>query len=361
MKKLGMQNDDLNAENSKLKSKVDALAVEIEKLNLELKENAMFRVELEPKLENANREIELNKSLLNMLNNEIQLLNSDKIQLEKKLLHSRRNSTPCVIVEEDEEDLEEEKRNDQLNEVNDSSNTNNNSSNNKLNVIHEEECDHEDLKREHDRDVEFIHEKKFNTSNTDGILILNKQIEDMTFYIDELKSELEAEREKNNEYANEIEECRGKMANFDKQNGSLSVESNEEIQRLNSELMDALFKLKEKTVEPTEEATDEKLTKCLTILKEELVEKENFNVLNMLINIDSSNERNFCELVEKFKLNMQQRDKRLSEEIEKVKYTEAQLEKIIKEFKQENESIEIRLNDKIHEHTSLKTQVGALD
>ena len=83
----------------------------------------MFRVDLEPKLESANREIELNKSMLNMLNNEIQLLNADKLQLEKKLLNSRRNTTPCVIVEEDEEDLEEEKRNE----------------NKKLNVIQEEE------------------------------------------------------------------------------------------------------------------------------------------------------------------------------------------------------------------------------
>ena len=49
----------------------------------------------------------------------------------------------------------------------------------------------------------FCYQKSL--SNNDGILILNKQIEDMTFHIDELKSELEAECEKNNEYAAEID------------------------------------------------------------------------------------------------------------------------------------------------------------
>ena len=148
-----MNNSDLKADNLKLRSKIDTLNSDIEKLNLELKENAMFRIELEPKLENANREIELNKSMLNMLNNEIQLLNSDKLQLEKKLLNTRRNTTPCVIVEEDEEDLEEEKRNDLI-------------ENKKLNVIQEEEDDDDgDVEDEevqtanklsHDRDVDFL-------------------------------------------------------------------------------------------------------------------------------------------------------------------------------------------------------------
>ena len=52
--------------------------------------------------------------MLDILNNEVQMLNSDKVMLEKRLFSTRRNVTPSIIVEEDEEDLEEEKRNDQI-------------------------------------------------------------------------------------------------------------------------------------------------------------------------------------------------------------------------------------------------------
>lgn len=69
-----------------------------------------FRADMEPQLETARREIELNKSMLDMLNNEIGHLNAEKLQLEKKLISARRNTTPSVIVEEDEEDLIEEER-----------------------------------------------------------------------------------------------------------------------------------------------------------------------------------------------------------------------------------------------------------
>lgn len=69
-----------------------------------------FKMDIEPQLETARREIELNKSMLDMLNNEINHLNTEKLQLEKKLINARRNTTPSVIVEEDEEDLEEEER-----------------------------------------------------------------------------------------------------------------------------------------------------------------------------------------------------------------------------------------------------------
>ena len=92
-------------------------------------------------------------------------------------------------------------------------------------------------------------------------------------------------------------------------------------------------------------------------MKDELVERENFDILDM----DNFERENFSalfgELCEKLKIKFEQRDKRLDEESEKVRYTETQLEKIIKEFKLENESLEIRLNDKIHEHNSLKSQV----
>lgn len=85
---------------------------EIEKSKSVAEEYEQFKLEICPQLENARQEIELNKSMLDILNNEIQMLNSDKMGLEKRLFSTRRNVTPSIIVEEDEEDLEEEKRND---------------------------------------------------------------------------------------------------------------------------------------------------------------------------------------------------------------------------------------------------------
>ena len=82
----------------------------------------------------------------------------------------------------------------------------------------------------------FCYQKSL--SNNDGILILNKQIEDMTFHIDELKSELEAECEKNNEYAAEIDIFKSREKN---RVDDLSVEN----ERLNKELIDALFLVKD--------------------------------------------------------------------------------------------------------------------
>lgn len=84
--------------------------MEISGLKSQASELERFRNEMEPQLNTARREIELNKSILDMLNNEIGHLSSEKCQLEKKLLNARRNTTPSVIVEEDEEDLIEEER-----------------------------------------------------------------------------------------------------------------------------------------------------------------------------------------------------------------------------------------------------------
>ena len=53
-------------------------------LSNELEDYKSFKIELEPQLENAHQEIAMNKSMLEMLNNEIKLLNSEKLQLEKK-------------------------------------------------------------------------------------------------------------------------------------------------------------------------------------------------------------------------------------------------------------------------------------
>ena len=77
-------------------------------LKRSVEKHEKFKEDMQTSLENAQREITLNKSMLEMLNNEIQLLSSEKLQLEKKLITIRRNTTPSIIVEEDEDDLKDE-------------------------------------------------------------------------------------------------------------------------------------------------------------------------------------------------------------------------------------------------------------
>ena len=66
-------------------------------------EYELFKAKVEPDLENARNEIELNKSMLDILNNEIKMLCADKMVFEKRVFTTRRNVTPSIIVEEDEE------------------------------------------------------------------------------------------------------------------------------------------------------------------------------------------------------------------------------------------------------------------
>lgn len=90
--------------------KIKQLDAEIASLNLSRYEIEKSKEDMATMLETSRREIDLNKSMLDMLNNEINHLNGEKLQLEKKLINARRNTTPSVIVEEEEEDLEEEER-----------------------------------------------------------------------------------------------------------------------------------------------------------------------------------------------------------------------------------------------------------
>ena len=80
-------------------------------------------------------------------------------------------------------------------------------------------------------------------------MILNKQVEDLTFYVDELKSELEAEREKNNEYLNEIKEYRKQIEEFEEQHDFSNNELRIENDRLQKECCDALLRVSEKEKE----------------------------------------------------------------------------------------------------------------
>lgn len=146
-----------------------------------------------------------------MLNNEIKILSSEKIQLEKRL-YNRRVNTPSVIVEEDEEDLEAERRGEDYSNYH-----------KELDSITEEEQDLNETetienynKDQYDKDVEYLHQDK-----TGQLINLNKQIEDMTFYLDELKIELESEKEKNAEYASEIDSLKLKLGHNDCSNSSM--------------------------------------------------------------------------------------------------------------------------------------------
>ncbi len=162
------------------------------------------------------------------------MLNTDKTQLEKRLFNTRRNVTPSIIVEEDEEDLEEEKRNDHtsgqnLNYINDP--------NDSCGSYQEES---QLMIDRHNHDIMLLQNgPKFN----DGIIILNKQIEDLTFYCDELKSELETEREKNNELMNEIKNYQVQVEDFEQQhefNNLESISINESLKKSHIETLSLL-------------------------------------------------------------------------------------------------------------------------
>lgn len=270
--------------------------MEIENLNTSLDEFKKYKQDFESELESARREIVLNKSMLEMLNNEIKLLNSEKLQLEKRLINTRRNTTPSVIVEEEEEDLEEEERNDQLIPQR----------SDQLHSI-DEETESENI--EHNQDVEFLRQNK-NISN-DGILILNKQIEDMTFYVDELKSELEAEKEKNNEYLAEINEYKQKITNLE-ENKNPQIDSNESISKLNS---------------------------FLVFLREDFLNSE-----TEYPNIEFEDQVQ-RELLEKLRDKLIKKDTKIKEEEERVKYLEVRLEKMILEFKTEIDNLESKIEE----------------
>lgn len=285
---------------------------EIEKLNVDLEEYRKFKEDLEPQLDKARHEIDLNKSMLEMLNNEIKLLNSEKLQLEKKLISTRRNTTPSVIVEEEEEDLEEEERNSSGHSPIEM--YTNNGVNNGGDC-----CD----AREDESHDEANH-------STDGqLLAYNKELEEMTFYVDELKSELEAEREKNNEYASQIEELKQALKN---NNGTTATEpsSTTTLNRFDF------------------------VKNCLHFVKEEYLNgevKPNADLGRLMKQLDE-NEQDDVDLKHQLKdvvgrLNEKFLfyEKQIAEKLDKEKYLEGQLEKVIVDFKSEISNMEIKINE----------------
>ena len=319
-----------------------------------------MRVELEPQLDNLRRELELNKSMLDILNNEVQMLNSEKILLEKRL-YTRRNTTPSIIIEEDEEDLEEEKRNDsgqsrQFDELCES-------------------CEISDKIDEHNNDVDLLLTRRPRTY--DGILMLNKQVEDLTFYVDELKSELEAEREKNNEYLIEINKYRMQIEDLEIQCESTST--NEHNQRLQKEAYNALIGVQAKDAHiadlelklnssckpdivnsPNQSDT---LEKFLKLALNEIIEKKNFDFFQPE-NFREDFAANYSQIImfiTCLRDNFKKQEDRISNEIiknfEANKNFETQMERIIRDFREEINNLEVKLNDKQNELNDFKTKV----
>lgn len=138
----------------------------------------------------------MNKSMLNMLNNEIQCLNSEKLELEKKLLR-KRGRTPCVVIHEESEEESKEEMSHEETE----------SGGGRLETIEEDVDNNNDTS--YSGQI-IVDEKQIESD--DKTLSLSKQIEELTFYIDELKSDLEAERENNNEHVNEIEKLKSQLS-----------------------------------------------------------------------------------------------------------------------------------------------------
>lgn len=366
---LNRVNQDLNHENTNLKSNIENLDVKIKILKDNLKTSEEFQLNLEPQLENAQREIELNKSMLLMLNNEINVINSEKLQLEKKLLSTRRKSQPSVIIEEEEEDLVEEQEQEEKNGT----------------EIIGHFVNSDSMKLSNDRDVDFLLQ---NGKNTDGILVLNKQIEDMTFYIDELKSELETEREKNTDLTNELFKSNEKVVGFEarfyqlEKKKQTSEDKNESPEETNNNEPLNQDKQKEKeenylskepkepTVKISEEIFENKklnLVNYLNIIKEDLIEKESFE--QVLKNLDDQlskdyndatdievNKKSIEGLIEKYKAGVEQRENSIREKTERGKNIENQMEKLVKDFKTENDKLEILLSAKTSELNNFKNQ-----
>ena len=301
------------------------MAKEIDELKRSIEQHEKFKEEMQTSMENAQREISLNKSMLEMLNNEIQMLSSEKLQLEKKLITIRRNTTPSIIVEEDEEDLKEDENgiSDHINRA-------------PLEGIHEEPEDmngdrHENLRKKFvDNDVAFLKDQ----SNLES---LNKQIEEMTFFIDELKSELEAEREKSHEYLKELEVLRNYSAEHE--TVDKHIKTTENLADNTTSSSSNLFRI-----------AIEKMIRRLNgddlVLDSDENSKLNAEDKQILDNLSTI----LNEIKEKQEL-------LVKEETDKVKYLESQMEKVIKNFKSEIELLESQLQTKSTESAETKQKV----
>lgn len=295
---------------------------EIDELRKSVAEHEKLRREIEPQLETARREIELNKSMLDMLNNEIEHLNSDKIQLEKKLVNARRNTTPSVIVEEEEEDLIEEERASAAEH------------HGPIDVA--SDTHHDDGSSATHGSLLFLNKVNKSKSKIYRTCQVNKfgykkDIEDMTFYVDELKSELEAERERNNEYATEVRTLR---AQIDELKTGVSENTSTEESSINA------------TPTSTLEVT---MTKKLREMFENgRWEKEDNG------EFENGLSESMREVAGVIKQRFMSYEKSIGELRTKEAYLEAQMEKIIADFKREIAEFESKLTERDNDKSQVR-------
>jgi hypothetical protein len=341
-RQLKLRNEELIAAAATANSKDEQISQENGQLRQEL-ENLRKRLEdtnifLPQQLEQAKREIELNKSMLDMLNNEIQLLNEEKKQLEKRLFGlTRSNIPPGTIIEEDEEDLEEERKSDIL-------------------VIDNNDCQNINSVCNEDA-IKLTANKTYSFS---GEFLLKKQLEDMTFHADELKSELDTEREKHNE--NELQACKLKLEDFNKQNSSLLLEVNEmkkQSERLTKKHSEFLLSIKqvdafEKELSSLSNQDIALINSFIKLIIALLIDNDNYDEFK-----NALNNENLCELesVKVMMTKLKEKNQSLREERQRVNYMEETLEKCIKQLKEESAIIEVNSKQKQFELEEEKSQV----
>lgn len=310
--------NEANGANASLSAEKTTLLGRIEELDKQIVEYETYKSELEPQLETARHEIEMNKSMLNMLNNEIQCLNSEKLELEKKLLRKRGGRTPCVVIHEEseEESKEELSHHEETPE----------SSGGRLETIEEDVGSNDDTS--YSGQI-IVDEKQIDRD--EKTLSLSKQIEELTFYIDELKSDLEAEREKNNEHVNEIEQLKSQQS---QPVTTIPPSSNDE-----AALLAYYTKLKTEFIDSDRlDGLREYLTREQT---SQLIQQVNGVIVTLVHNYDQKVDKSSSELKDK---------------TERIGYFEKQLEKVIQNYKEEMSQLEAKLKEKTSELDEFKTQ-----
>lgn len=171
----------------------------------------------------------------------------------------------------------------------------------------------------------------------------------MTFYVDELKSELEAERERNNEYSNEIRALKKELDEL-KQQPPQNKESNE----INHIPKTTETESNNKIEENNQEVNGEHVSSVLGKLKELF---ENGWDKEELFNDQNGFGDSFREVSAVFRQKFNSYEKKLAEMKTKESYMEKQMEKIISDFKKEISDLESKLGEKENELNTLKTQV----
>lgn len=153
----------------------------------------------------------------------------------------------------------------------------------------------------------------------------------MTFYVDELKSELEAERERNNEYATEIETLRNELDQFkSKPSGQVH-----------------------KTIDDESSSEDKSSLKYSLVKLRELFENGRWEKEEEMSNEDEW----LRDITTVLRTKLASNEKSLNEMKSKETYMETQMEKVISDFKREIDQLESKLTERDNQITTLKSQV----